>query len=328
MRRRDLIAMFGGAALWPLTAQAQLSRSNMPLVGVLWHGGSAEQEDVYLSVLLKSFRDLGYVEGQNIRFEHRFPAEQPDRFRSLARELVEANCDLIIAVTTLAAVELKRFTKTIPIVFVLVADPVGFGLVDSLANPGGNATGPSHITVDLSGKRIGLLKEAAPSISRIALLVDISDPFRDRAIKTYEAAAAALGLSFTSAQLDAADDIEPIFATMPRDGVDAVTWASGGLLFIERKRIGAAVLAHRLPVVASIAEEVPFGLLMSYGQDLPDLFRRASVYADKILKGAKPAELPVEQPTTFKLVLNLKTATTLGLTVPQALLAQADEVLE
>jgi putative tryptophan/tyrosine transport system substrate-binding protein len=180
----------------------------------------------------------------------------------------------------------------------------------------------------LSGKRLGLLKEAIPNISRIAFLVDVSDLFRDRAIKTYQAAATALGLSFVSAEIDAADDIEPVFAKISRDGADAVAWASGGLLFIERARVGAATLAHKLPAVVSIAEEVPFGLLMSYGQDIPDLFRRAAGYADKILKGAKPADLPVEQPTQFKLVLNLKAAKTLGVSFPTGLLALADEVLE
>jgi putative tryptophan/tyrosine transport system substrate-binding protein len=166
MKRRQFIALVGGAAAaWPLAAGAQQNK-NIPTVGVLWHAGSAEEEDVYLSVLVKTFNDLGYVEGKNIHLDHRFPAENPERFRILARELVDEKPDVIIAVTPLGALELKKATNTIPIVFVVIADPVGFGLVKSLSQPGGNFTGPSLMTVDLSGKRLELLKEAVPKLSR------------------------------------------------------------------------------------------------------------------------------------------------------------------
>jgi len=327
--RRQFISVLGStAAAWPLTARAQQSPKKVPVVGVLWHGGSAEEEDVYLSVLRKAFSDLGYIEGKNIQLEHRFPAEQPDRFRTLARELVEAKADAIIAVTTLGAVELKKLTSTIPIVFVLVSDPVGFGLVESLPRPGGSATGLSLMTNDLSGKRLGLLKDAVPSLSRVVFLVDRTDPFRERAIKAYKAAAETLGISLWGAEIAAADDIEPVFAKIAQERADGVAWAGGGLLFVERARMGAAAITHRLPAMVSVAEEVPYGLLMSYGQDIPDYFRRAVVYTDKILKGAKPADLPVEQPTKFKLVLNLKTAKALGLTVPNTLIVSADELIE
>ena len=327
--RRQFISTLGGAAAaWPLTARAQQSPKKVPVVGVLWHGNSAEQEDIYLSVLRKAFSDLGYIEGKNIQLEHRFPAEQPDRFRTLARELVEAKTDAIIAVTTLGAVELKKLTSTIPIVFVLVPDPVGFGLVESLPRPGGNATGLSLMTNDLSGKRLGLLKDAVPSLSRVVFLVDRTDPFRERAIKAYKAAAETLGISLWGAEIAAADDIEPVFAKIAQERADGVAWASGGLLFVERARMGAAAITHRLPAMVSVAEEVPYGLLMSYGQDIPDYFRRAVVYTDKIIKGAMPAALPVEQPTKLKLVLNIKTAKALGLTVPNTLLVSADELIE
>ena len=328
MRRRDVIVVLGGAALWPLAARAQLSANKLSVVGVLWHAGSAEQEDVYLSVLRKAFHDLDYVEGQNIRFEQRFPAEQPDRFAPLAHELIEAKCDAIIAVTTLGTIALKKLTNSIPIVFVLTADPVGAGFVDSLARPGGNLTGLSLMAIDLSGKRLGLLKEAVPKLSRVAFLVDRTDPLRERGIKVNQAAAAALGLSFMSAEIDEAEDIEPVFAKISRDGADGVAWATGSLMFVERARMGAAALAHELPAMAAIAEEVPSGVLMSYGQDYPEFFRRAAALTDKIFKGSKPADLPVEQPTRFRLVLNLKTATMLGLTFPPGLLALADDVLE
>jgi putative tryptophan/tyrosine transport system substrate-binding protein len=327
--RRKFIAALGGTALaWPLAARAQKSAEKVPRVGVLWHAGSAEEEQPYFGALQAGFRDLGYVEGQNIRLEHRFPGEQPDRFRTLAQELVESKVDAIVAVTALGAVELKKLTSTIPIVFVLMADPVGFGLVESLARPGGNATGLSLMTIDLSGKRLGLLKEAVPNLSRVAYLVDRTDPFRERAIKAYQAAAEALGISLRPTELTAADDVEPMFAKISQDRADGVVWTTGGLLFVERARIGAAAVAHRLPAIVSVAEEVPYGVLASYGQDLPDFFRRSTAYVDKILKGAKPADLPVEQPTKFKLVLNLKTAKALGLIVSNSLLVNADEVIE
>jgi len=328
MRRREFISLISVVAACPLVARAQQSARKVPVVGVLWHAGNAEEEDVYLSVLRKAFNDLGYVEGKNIRLEHRYPAEQPERFRILARELVDSKPDVIIGVTGLAAVELKKLTSTIPIVFILAADPVGFGLVESLARPGGNVTGLSPMTLDLSGKRLSLLKEAVPHLSRVAFLVDPTDPFRQQAIRANQAAADALGISFQSAEIGAPDDVEQVFAKFAKDHVAGVVWATGSLLFNLRERIGASTMAQRLPAVVSIAVEVPYNLLMSYGQDLPDFFRRAATYTDKILKGARPVDLPVEQPTKFKLVVNLKTAKALGITVPHPLLAQADELIE
>ena len=328
MRRREFITFLGVTVAWPVAARAQRSPNKIPFVGVLWHAGSAEEEDVYLSVLRKAFRDLGYIEGKNIQLEHRFPAENPDRFRKLARELVESKVDAIIAVSALGAIELKKLTSTIQIVFVVVADPVGLGLVESLARPGGNVTGLSLMTIDLSGKRLALLKEALPTLSRVALLVDPTDPFKQRSIKANQVAAEALGISIWPAEVAAPNDVEPVFAKIVQDRADGVVIGTGPLLFNLRARIGASVMAHRLPALAYIAEEVPPGLLMSYGQDFPDYFRRAAAYIDKILNGAKPADLPVEQPTQFKLLLNLKTAKALDITVPPSLLARADEVIE
>jgi putative ABC transport system substrate-binding protein len=329
LNRREFITLLGGAAAaWPLEVHAQQPPRKTPVVGVLWHAANAEEEDVYLSILRKAFHDLGYIEGKNIQLEHRFPAENPDRFRTLARELVESKVDAIIAVTPLGAVELKKLTSTIPIVFVIVPDPVGFALVESLARPGGNVTGLSLMAIDLSGKRLGLLKEAVPNLSRVALLTDPRDPFNQRTIKANQVAAEALGISLWPAEITAPDDVEPVFAKIAEDRADGVVFGAGSLLFNLRARIGASALAHRLPGLGFIAEQVPSGLLMSYGQDFPDYFRRAAAYVDKILKGAKPANLPVEQPTKFKLLLNLKTAKVLGLTMPQTLLLSADEVIE
>jgi putative tryptophan/tyrosine transport system substrate-binding protein len=327
MKRRQFIKLIGGAAAaWPLPARAQQSSNKIPVIGVLWHAGSAEEKEVYLSVLVKAFNELGYVEGKNIHLEHRFPAENPDRFRKLARELVDLKPDIIIAVTNLGAVEAKRATNTIPIVIAVGFDPVGMGLVESLARPGGNVTGLSLIATDLSGKRLELLKEAVPSLSRVALLIEPTNTVKQRTIQAHQAAAAALGITLWPVDISA-EDIEPVFAKIAQDRADGVVRGPGSMLFNERARVGASSLKYRLPVMTYIAEEVPSGQLMSYGQDLPDFFRRTADYVDKMLKGAKPADLPVEQPTKFKLVLNLKTAKALGITFPQTLLLSADEMI-
>jgi putative tryptophan/tyrosine transport system substrate-binding protein len=255
MRRREFIILLGGSAVvWPLAGRAQQS-SNIPVVGVLWHAGSAEEEGVYLSVLVKAFNELGYIDGKNIRLDHRFPAENPDRFRALAQELVDEKPDVIIAVSPFGTFELKKLADTIPIVFVLLADPVGFGLVKSLSQPGGNATGPSLMTVDLSGKRLELLKEAVPNLSRVALLVDPTDPFRARTIKSNQDAAQALGISLWPAEIPKPDDIEPVFAKVAKDRADGIVRGAGSMLFNERARIGASAIAHRLPVITFIAED-------------------------------------------------------------------------
>ena len=328
MKRRQFIKLVGGAAAaWPLAARAQQSSSRIPVVGVLWHAGSAEEEDVYLSVLVRAFNDLGYIEGKNIHLDHRFPAENPDRFRTLARELVDEKPDVIIAVTGFGAAEAKRATSTIPIVVTVAYDAVGMGLVESLGRPGGNVTGLSLMAVDLSGKRLELLKEAVPSLSRVALLVDFSTPNKEQTIKLHQTAAQALGISLWPVEISAPDNVEPAFAKIAQDGADGIVRGPGSALFNWRARVGASALNHRLPVMTYVAEEVTHGLLMSYGQDVPDFFRRTVVYVDKILKGAKPAGLPVEQPTKFKLVLNLKTANSLGIGFPQSLILSADEMV-
>jgi putative tryptophan/tyrosine transport system substrate-binding protein len=199
--------------------------------------------------------------------------------------------------------------------------------VESLARPGGNATGLSLMGVDLSGKRLQLLKEAVPNLSRVALLVDPTVTFKDRMIKSHQAAAQALGITLWPVDIGGIDDIEPAFAKIAQDHADGFIRGTGSVLFPLRARIGESAIAHKLPGVSYIAEEVPHGLLLSYGQDFPDFFRRSAAYVDKILRGAKPADLPVEQPTKFKLVLNLKTAKALSLTFPQTLLLSADEMI-
>jgi len=325
MRRREFIALLGASTLpWTLPAKAQSGRK-IARIGVLWHAGNAEEEREYLTVLVKAFSDLGYIEGKNVEFLHRFPAEQLDRIPVLARELVESHVDVAIAVSALGAVALKQITSTIPVVFVIVPDPIGLGLVASLAHPGSNLTGLSLLTVDLSGKTLALLKEAAPNLSSVVLLLD--SQVQRRLIPACAAAAKSLGLSFRSVEISAPDAIEPAFAQAQSDRVDGVV-VTGSMLFNERARVGASALAHRMPAVGFVAEMVPYGLLMSYGPDFLDYFRRAAGYADKILHGAKPADLPVEQPTRFKQVINLKTAKALGLIIPPSLLVTTDEVIE
>jgi putative tryptophan/tyrosine transport system substrate-binding protein len=327
MKRRDFIVLFcSAAAVWPLATRAQQTKK-VPRIGVLWHAANAEEEDVYLSVVTKAFADLGYVDGKNIQLEHRFPAEQPDRFRAFARELVESKVDAIIAVTSLGAKEAKQATNTIPIVFVLDPDPVGSGLVESLARPGGNASGLSLMSIDVSGKRLGLFKELVPNLSRMAIMVDPRDAPASRIRAGYERAAKALAISTQTFEVTTPDGIEQAFSAISRDGFDGVALGAP-LLFNERVRLGASALKHRMPTLSLIAEMVPHGLLLSYGQDFPDFFRRSVGYVDKILKGTKPADLPVEQPTHFKLVINSRIAKALGLTIPQPLLATADEVIE
>ena len=246
----------------------------------------------------------------------------------MGQELVDER-PAVLAITSFGAVTQKKLTRSIPIVFVFVLDPLGFGLVNSLARPGGNATGPSLMAVDLSGKRLDLLKQAIPNLSRVALLTDLkTDPVRERTVKAYQTAAQALGIRLWPVDIAGPEDIEPVFGKIAQDGADGVVrGTSGGLFFSLRAAIGASALAHKLPVMAYIAEEVPSGYLMSYGQDLPDYVNRSVAYVDKILKGANPADFPVEQPTKLKLVLNLKTANALGIGFPQSLILSADELI-
>ena len=327
MRRREFIMLLGGtAAAWPLPSGAQ-QRKALPRVGVLWHAANASEEAEYLGALTRAFHDLGYFEGKNIELDHRFPAEQPERFRTLAQELVESKVDVIVAVTGLGAREAKRATVTIPIVLVADPDPVGNGFAESLARPGGNVTGLSLMASDTSGKRLALFKEAIPKLARFAVVLDPRDPFSKASGAACERAAKALGLSMQIFDVTTPDDIEQAFSSIARDGFDGA-WVIGPPMYNERVRVGASAMAHKVPTIAGNAEQVPYGMLLSYGPDFLDYFRRAVGYADKILKGAKPGDLPIEQPTRFKLVINLQTAKALGLTVPPALLATADEVIE
>lgn len=327
MRRREFITLLGGtAAAWPLPVRAQ-QRKAIPRVGVLWHAANAKQEEEYLGALTKAFHDLGYFEGRSIELDHRFPAEQPERFRALAQDLAESKVDVIVAVTGLAAREAKRATGTIPIVIVADPDPVGHGLAESLARPGGNVTGLSLMTSDVSGKRFALFKEMVPKLARVAVVLDPRDPTSKPATAANERAAKAAGFSLQIFDATTPDEIEQAFLAIARDGFDGA-FVVGAPMYNERAQVGASAMAHKVPTIAANAEQVPYGLLLSYGPDFLDYFRRAAGYVDKILKGAKPGDLPIEQPTRFKLVINLKVAKALGVPVPSSLLATADQIIE
>ena len=328
MRRREFIALLSSAGVWPLAASAQNART-VPRIGVLWHAGSAEEEAIYLKALRQGLSDLGYVEGQNITLENRFPAEIPERFISLAAELAALNVDVLVAVNRLAALAAQRATTTIPIVFVYVPDPVESKLVASLAHPGGNITGLSNFAHDLTAKRVELLKTTVPSVSRVALLVNPNDKENARRnVEESQTAADKLGLILQPVEIRASGDLTPAFSKMRNEQINGVVVSQDGLFYATRKDIADLALAHRLPAIVYSRETLEAGALASYGPSSYGLFRRAGVYIDKILKGAKPADLPVELPTKFEFILNLKTAKALGLTIPPTLLARADEVIQ
>jgi putative tryptophan/tyrosine transport system substrate-binding protein len=278
---------------------------------------------------LRGLRDLGYVEGSNVVIEYRDAEGKPERLPALAAELVALKVDVIVAPPTLAALAAKQATRTLPIVFA-VADPVGSGLVTSLARPGGNVTGLSQLAPELVGKCLEQLTQAVPGVSRVAALWQ-PGAFGGRTekdmLKEAEVAARALGVRLQFVEARGPADIDRAFSDMTRARAGALTVLPSGMFNNERRRLVDLATKNRLPAVYSWREFVDAGGLMSYGVDLADLWRRAATYVDKILKGAKPADLPVEQPTKFELVINLKTAKALGLTIPPSLLQRADEVI-
>lgn len=327
MSRRQFLALAGALATWPRLAQAQQWATKIPKIGYLWHAGSAEEEGPYFKALHEGFERLGYIDGRNITLEHRFPNEMPDRFKSMAAELVSLNVDVLMGGGT-ASPYLKRATTTIPIVFMFVADPVGLKLVASLAHPGGNATGLSSFGRDLAGKRLQFLKDTVPRLSRVALLVNPNEAPTRMYIEVFQAAAAELGLVIQTFEARSLDELESAFDTMATAGAQAVILTGGGLIYQGRAIIPKLAIARRLPLFAYSRETFENGALMSYAADYQEMCRHSAVYVDKILKGAKPGDLPVEQPTNLELLINLKTARALGLTIPPNVLAVATEVIE
>ena len=328
MRRRDVITLLGGVIIGlPHIGYAQQAKSPSR-IGVLWHAGSAEEEGPYLEAVRQGLRDLGYVEGRNITLVNRFPNEEPERFRSMAAELASLKPDVLLAAGGPAAIAAKNATTTIPVVFIVVPDPLGSKLVDSLAHPGGNVTGLANFAVQLSAKRLEYLRAAIPGLARVALLVNPNVQITHRYMEESAAAAAELRLAIQPVEARSLDDLEGAFDVMVKARVQAVAVNAEGLFFQGRTIVAKLALARGLPTCVFSRETLEAGAFMSYGPDQRAIFRRATVYADKILKGAKPADLPVEQPTQFELLINRKTAKALGLTVPQSLLRRADEVIE
>jgi len=327
LRRREFITLLAAAtATWPLPVHAQ--EKPVPKIGVLWHAANAEEEGPLFKGLVEGFRTLRYVEGRNIRLEHRFPNEIPERFKRMATELVALNVDALVGSGAQAAVALRDATKTIPIVFMFSPDPVGTKLVDSLARPGGNATGLSNFSSDLIGKRLQLLKEAIPRLSRVGLLVNPDSQISRRYIEVAQAAAPALGLTIQTFEVRLLDEFEAAFDAMAKARMQAVSINADGLIYQAKEIIAKLALARRIALVAYSRETFEAGALMSYGPDNIVATHRAAVFVDKILKGTKPADMPVEQPTKFNFAINLKTAKALGLTIPQTVLARADQLIE
>jgi putative tryptophan/tyrosine transport system substrate-binding protein len=321
-RRTFLVTFVGGILAAPLAAEAQTAEK-VYRIGMLGSSSS----DPLVEAFKQGLRELGYVEGRNIMVEYRSAEGRPDRLPDLAADLVRLKVDVIVA-SSQGAVAAKQATTTIPIVMPIITDPVRLGLVASLAKPGGNATGFATQNDELPGKWMELVKETLPNASRVAVLFH---PTYDGGVqlKASEAAARSLGVRLQALKVERPDDFGTAFAAVQKNRAEALIISSSPLFYTHRARLVEFAAKHRIPTIYHQSEfVVGSGGLMSYGPDFHDLFRRSATYVDKILKGAKPADLPVEQPTKFELVINLKTAKTLGLTIPQALLLRADQVIQ
>ena len=325
MKRREFIALLGGAAAWPFPARAQRP-VQMPKIGMLWHAGNAEEEAHYFTSLMRGFSDLGYVDGKTALFDHRYADEQYDRFPAMARELVAAKADVIMASILPAARAAAQVTQTIPIVFVIVSDPVASGLADSLARPGRNLTGMSNVTDDLTAKRVHTFQQAVPGLKRMGLIFnpEAQSPVREE----YRAAAAALGIETVVFDVRSPADIQEALAGVIAQRLDGVAAAPDSMIFNARERLAAWALQHRMPMMGANLDTVQAGALIAYGPNHADIFRRSAAVVDKILKGEKPGNIPVQRPVTFNLRINLRTAKALNLDLSPTLLALADEVIE
>jgi putative ABC transport system substrate-binding protein len=319
------MALTGGAVAWPLVARAQQPR--VPTVAYLWHAGSEAEEMPYIGAIREGFSRLGYVEGRNINLVHRFPNETPKRFESMAAELVAMNANVLMG-GGIASIYLKQATSKIPIVFMFVADPVGAKLVESLGRPGGNATGLSNFGRDVGGKRLEVLKELVPGLTDVGFLINSNIPATPMYVEVMGAAAEQLGLRLRTFEARSVAEMEAAFDAMVKAGTQAVTIEQGGTNFQAREIIPKLALVRRLPLCAYSRETFEHGALVSYGPDQIETCYRAAVYVDKILKGMRPADIPVEQPTKLELLVNRKTAAALGVTVPPSLLVSATEVIE
>ena len=326
-RRRFLLTSLAGAVAVPLVAEAQQA-------GKIWRIGylsvvSVETDRSWVIAFRDGLRELGYREGENVIVEQRHAAQQLDKLPGLAADLVRLQVDVVVANGTPAILAAKNAKSGLPIVITVNADPVGAGLVISLARPGGNITGNTDGHADLGPKRMELLKAAVPSVSRVAVLWNPATPQAARQLENIQAAAPGLGVTLLPFEVGGPSDIDRVFARIGRERAGALfvipdqSWSQG-----QERRIGELAMKSRLPGSGTTRQFALSGILMSYGANFHDLWRRAAAYVDKILKGTKPADLPIEHPTKFELVINLKTAKALGLTIPQSLLLRADQVIE
>jgi putative tryptophan/tyrosine transport system substrate-binding protein len=324
IERRKFLATLSGVAAWPLAARAQ-QPGRLPTIGFLGATSRAAQTQ-WVAAFVQRLRELGWIEGRTVAIDYRWAEGRSERFAELAAELVRLKVDIIVTGGT-AVVTAKQATSAIPIVFTMATDPVGSGFVASLARPGGNVTGLSAQATDLVGKRLELLRELIPGLRRLAVMANVESPAAAPEMREFETTARQLGFDVTTMELRRAEDIARRFEALPSQ-TQALYVVSDALVNTNRLRINTLALGARLPTMHLLREYVESAGLMSYGPNYPDLFRRAAEIVDKILRGTKPADIPVEQPTKFDLVINLTTAKALGLDVPLTLLARADEVIE
>jgi len=316
-----VLALLAGA----LATEAQPT-GKVYRIGFLWDSPAAFPDAI--EAFRRGLRDLGYVEGRNIVIEYRWAEGKPERMRELAEELVRLKVDVIMAPSSIYTGAAKRATSTIPIIFMSHADPLRTGHVASLGRPGGNITGLSIMMTETNVKGLELFKEAVPRLSRVAVIWDPATPSHGPGLKAVEVAGPSLGLRIQPVAVRSATEYESAFSAMVRERADGVLVLSTPLFIAGAKRLAELALTHKLPSLFGPKHHVAAGGLMSYSPDRPDLYRRGAIFVDKILKGAKPADLPVEQPTKFELVINMKTAKTLGLAIPPAVLGRADEVIQ
>jgi putative ABC transport system substrate-binding protein len=326
VRRREFITLVGGAAAaWPLAARAQQA-AKLPTIGFLGQS-TPVVETQRLAAFLKRLRELGWIEGRTVAIEYAWGQGSSERFAEIAADFVRLKVDVIVTSGTANVIAAKQATSVIPIVFAVAGDPIANNLVASLARPGGNVTGLSTLATDLAGKRLELLREAVGGLRRLATIGNVGNSLAVLEMSEVQAAAARFGLEAAALQIRRAEDIAPAFEAL-RGGADALYVVADPLVNTNRARIHTLAMGARLPAIYNAKEHVEAGGLMSYGPNFPELYRRAAEYVDKILRGAKPADIPVEQPTKFDLIINLTTAKALGLDVSPTLLARADEVIE
>jgi putative tryptophan/tyrosine transport system substrate-binding protein len=327
MRRREFITFVGGAATaWPLIARAQQQPSKLPTIGFLGATTHAAQRQ-WIEAFVQRLRELGWIEGRTIAIEYRWLEGRTERAAEMVAEFVRLKVDVIVTHSAAPVVAAKQATSVIPIIIASAADPVGTGLVTSLARPGGNVTGLSLQMTDLAGKRLELLREVVPNLRRLGIMVVVGNPATVRETREVEATARAFNLELATVEIRGAEDLVPAFEAL-KGRAEALYVVADPLLTTNRLRINILALGMRLPTMHAFRDFVEAGGLMSYGANFPDLFRRAADYVDKILRGAKPGDIPVEQPTKFDLVINLTTAKALGLTIPESFLRSADEGIE